>query len=264
METVSITALHTWTPKLFSIRTTRPKGYRFTAGQWARLGVRNIARFEDDNKSCEPVWRAYSIVSSPYDDYLEFYSIVVPNGAFTSQLSKLQVGDTLQLDPQSFGFLTTARFQGGTDLWMLSTGTGLAPFLSILNDPSTWENYNTLILVHGVREANEQAYVREIAALQNVEHPIFGEHIAEGKQLIYVPVVSREPQFTGLRGRIPELIANGELEKKTAVTLDLAHSRIMICGNPEMVGDTRAVLKKRGFTVSRNAAPGQIAVENYW
>ena len=138
------------TPSLFTLRTTRDPGFRFRAGQFARLGVTKA-----DGST---VWRAYSMVSSPYDEFLEFFSIVVPGGEFTSELSRLGVGDTLLVERQAFGYLTLDRFVDGRDLWLLSTGTGLAPFLSILQDFEVWEKFERIILVYSVREARELAY----------------------------------------------------------------------------------------------------------
>lgn len=243
--------LHRWTTKLFSFRTTRCKSFRFIPGQFARLGVTKA--------DGSVAWRAYSMVSADYDDYLEFYSIVVPDGEFTTTLAELGVGDTLFVDKTNYGFLTTARFQGGQDLWMLSTGTGLAPFLSILRDPQTWENYQHLILVHGVREAIELAYREEIEAFHRNE--VFAEF---GPKLRYVPTVTREKIPGILDARITHLIEDGRLEQAASLKFDLERSRIMLCGNPDMVSDTRTVLKQRGFTTSRSTKPGQIAVENYW
>ena len=137
------------TPSLFTFRTTRNAGFRFRAGQFARLGVTKA-----DGST---VWRAYSMVSSPFDDFLEFFSIVVPGGEFTSELSRLEVGDTLLVDRQAFGYLTLDRFVDGRDLWLLSTGTGVAPFLSILQDFEVWEKFQRIILVYSVREARELA-----------------------------------------------------------------------------------------------------------
>jgi ferredoxin--NADP+ reductase len=128
------------TPNLFTLRATRDAGYRFRAGQFARLGVTKA-----DGST---VWRAYSMVSSPFDEFLEFFSIVVPGGEFTSELSRLSVGDTLLVDRQAFGYLTLDRFVDGRDLWLLSTGTGIAPFLSILQDFEVWEKFERIILVY--------------------------------------------------------------------------------------------------------------------
>ena len=256
----TITWIQPWTPKLFSFRLTRPKGYKFAPGQWARLGVRkpNLA---------QPVWRAYSIVSAHYDDYLEFYSIVVPGGEFTSELAHLHTGDTVLLDNTAFGFLTTSRFVGGQDLWLLSTGTGLAPFISIAFDFDTWERFERIIFVHGVRHADELAYADTLAAFKT--HETFAEYFEQyPNKLIYQPCITRgaahDLPLGALQGRIPALIESGALETAVGVSLDLARSRVMLCGNPDMVQDTRATLKSRGMTVSRSAAPGQIAVENYW
>ncbi len=260
----TITWIAPWTPKLFSFRLTRPAGYRFVAGQWARLGVLKAGQ-------TAPVWRAYSIASATYDEYLEFYSIVVPDGEFTSELANLSVGDTVFVEKLPYGFLTTSRFVGGTDLWLLSTGTGLAPFISIAFELEVWQQFERIIIVHGVRQADELAYADTIAAFKT--HDAFAEFFERNpNKLIYQPCVTREialeiTRETGpaaLQGRIPALIESGALEAAVGVPLDLVHSRVMLCGNPDMVADTRSVLKARGMTVSRIAAPGQIAVENYW
>ena len=250
----TITELHTWTPNLFSFKTTRDQGYRFVPGQFARLGVRAVT-----NDGDEMVWRAYSIVSAHYDEYLEFYSIVVPNGKFTSQLSKLNVGDKIYIERKSLGFLTTDRFEMGKDLWMLSTGTGLAPFISILYDFKTWEAYENLVLVHSVRVEDELAYQEVIRNFKQSEY--FAEF---SSRLHYVQAVTRETVPNTLNARITDLIETGELERTVGFPIDHERSRIMICGNPEMVDETRELLTKRGLTISRRGAPGHLAVENYW
>lgn len=249
--TERIVHIRRWTPGLFSFRTTRHRGFRFVPGQFARLGLRTA-----DGGT---VWRAYSMVSAPYDEHLEFFSIVVPGGEFTSRLERLAVGDEILIDKTSFGFLTTDRFRPGQDLWLLATGTGLAPFLSILQDPANWRDYQRIVLVHSVRTGAELTYRDELAALH--EHPLVGEH---ADKLIYVPVVTRERVVGALAQRIPALIASGELEARAGVRLDHEASRIMICGNPQMVRDTRTLLKARGFTLSRREQPGQLAIENAW
>ncbi len=252
----TITWIAPWTPKLFSFRLTRPAGYRFVAGQWARLGVIKAGQ-------TAPVWRAYSIASATYDNYLEFYSIVVPGGEFTSELADLKLGDTVLIEKQPYGFLTTSRFVGGKDLWLLSTGTGLAPFISIAFELDLWRQYEHIIIVHGVRQANELAYADTIAALKT--HEAFADFFENNPtKLIYQPCISRETAAGALTGRITHLIDSGELEAAVGIALDLERSRVMLCGNPDMVTDTRNVLKARGMTVSRSAKPGQIAVENYW
>jgi ferredoxin/flavodoxin---NADP+ reductase len=254
----TLTWLKPWTPKLFSFRITRPKGYRFDAGQWARLGVVKSGE-------TKPVWRAYSIASATYEPYLEFYSIVVPNGEFTSELSHLEVGDTVLLEKMPYGFLTTSRFEQlpQQDLWLLSTGTGLAPFLSILHEFDVWQQYERIILVHGVRERAELTYTNLLNDLS--QHELFKEY---AEKLIYQPCLTREPidclPTGGLFGRIPSLITEKTLETTVNRPFSPAHSRVMICGNPDMVTDTRSVLKQLGLTVSRSKELGNIAVENYW
>lgn len=246
-----ITDIWTWAPSLFSFRTTRNDAYKFVPGQFARLGVK-----KPDDKI---VWRAYSIVSANYDEYLEFYSIVVPDGEFTSELSKLAVDDELYVDKTSYGFLTADRFENGRDLWMLSTGTGLAPFISILYDMEPWEQYDNLILVHGARHADELAYQETIKSFAT--HEYFGEF---AHKLKYIQCTTREEVEGGLHGRITTLIENGVLEKAAGLTLNADDSRVMICGNPEMVEDTRKILLERGLKLSRRGAPGNLAVENLW
>jgi ferredoxin--NADP+ reductase len=245
-----ITSIHAWTEKLFSFQITCHLGYRFIPGQFARLGVRKDGRV---------AWRAYSIVSANYDPHLEFYSIVVPAGEFTSTLATLNVGDEILVDETSYGALTTDRFECGKDLWLLSTGTGLAPFISILLDPATWEQYQNIVLVHSVRTPDELAYREFIEALP--KHEYFGEH---AHKLRYVQVVTRAPFPNTLDQRITELLNNRELELKIGLEIDSERSRIMICGNPDMVDDTRKVLLDRGLTMSHRGQAGHLAVENYW
>ncbi|MBT8769043.1 ferredoxin--NADP reductase [Pseudomonas boanensis] len=243
--------VQTLTPSLFTLRTTRDAGFRFRAGQFARLGVTKA-----DGST---VWRAYSMVSAPYDEHLEFFSIVVPDGEFTSELSRLKVGDTLMVDKQAFGFLTLDRFVDGRDLWLLATGTGLAPFLAILQDLEVWQRFERIVLVYSARHAAELAYQSLIHSLKELDYL---EGAAD--KLTYIPVVTREEVPGALHGRITTLIENGELERAAGLELTPEHSRVMLCGNPQMIDDTRAVLKKRDMHLSLSRRPGQVAVENYW
>ncbi|MHA6638416.1 ferredoxin--NADP reductase [Stutzerimonas frequens] len=243
--------VRTLTPNLFTLRTSRDPGFRFTAGQFARLGVRKPS-------GCI-VWRAYSMVSAPHDEFLDFFSIVVPDGEFTSELSRLKVGDELLVDKQAFGFLTLDRFPDGRDLWLLATGTGIAPFLSILQDFEAWQRFERIILVYSVREACELAYQQLVAELPQRDYL---EGL--GTKLLYLPVVTRERVPGALHGRITTLIENGELERAADLQLTPEHSRIMLCGNPQMIEDTRAVLKARDLNLAMTRRPGQVAVENYW
>lgn len=257
----TITDLKVWVPgKLFSFTCTRPSGFRFTAGQFARLGVDNTLGLAGES---EIIWRAYSMVSGPYDEHLEFFSIVVPDGAFTSHLSQLEAGSSIYIDKTNFGFLTTARFESGKDLWLLGSGTGLAPFLSILHDPQTWQQFENIVLVHSARTAEELVYQNMIRGF--TEHPVLSELIEDiQKRFFYVPVVTRENIPGHLAKRITDLLENGQLSVHTGLPLTTNRSRFMICGNPEMVTDIRKILKSQGYSPARRNSPGEIAVENYW
>lgn len=257
----TITGIRTWVPgKLFSFTCTRPTGFRFTAGQFARLGVENTLHLPNE---LDMVWRAYSMVSSPYDEHLEFFSIVVPGGAFTTHLSQLKVGDPIYVDKTNFGFLTTARFESGRDLWLLGSGTGLAPFISILHDPATWDQFNNVILVHSARTADELVYQDLIHGLS--KHPLMLELVEDlPSRFQYIPVVTREKVEGTFDQRITHLLTDGQLEAKSRLRFSQEHSRFMICGNPDMVTDIRNTLKTLGFGPARRNKPGEIAVENYW
>ncbi len=239
------------TPTLFSFRCTRHDGFRFTAGQFARLGVRT----ERGNL----VWRAYSMVSSPYDEFLDFFSIVVPDGEFTSVLSQLKVGDELLIEKQPQGFLTLDRFVDGQNLWMLSTGTGVAPFLSILQGLEVWERFETIVLVYSVRTGAELAYRDLLQELLTREYVAPHAH-----KFRFVPVVTREPVEGCLSERITSLLTSGQLEEVAGLRMTPEASRVLICGNPQMVDDTRKLFKQRGMQLSLTRKPGQVAVENYW
>jgi ferredoxin--NADP+ reductase len=249
--TETVLALRHWTPRLLSFRTSRAPDFRFTPGHYARLGL------ADENHNV--VWRPFSMVSSTQDPHLEFFAILVPNGEFSAPLSTLREGDTIRVDKASYGFMTVDGFAPGKDLWLLASGTGLGPFLSILRDPAIWQEYENFVLVHSVRNANELAYRDEIAAIPN-EHGL----AASPARLHYVPVVTREDWPGALRARIPQIIENGQLEQAAGIKLDLECSRIMVCGNPEMTRELRAQLTARGFLANRRAAPGQLSFENYW
>ncbi len=247
----AITHLHTWTPSLFSFRCTRDVGFRFTAGQFARLGVRKA------NGSI--VWRGYSMVSSPFDEFLEFFSIVVPGGEFTSELSQLPVGDEILIEKQAHGFLTLDRFVDGENLWLLSTGTGVAPFLSMLQDFEIWQRFERIVLVYSVRSAAELAY-KDL-----LDEILTREYVAEyAHKFTFVPVVTREDIAGCLGARITDLLISGELEKHVGLPMTAESSRVLLCGNPEMVEDCRMLLQGRDMQLSLTRRPGAVAVENYW
>ncbi|HEY6610265.1 MAG TPA: ferredoxin--NADP reductase [Pseudomonas sp.] len=240
-----------WSPSLFSLRCTRDPGFRFRAGQFARLGVRKA--------SGGTVWRAYSMVSAPHDEFLEFFSIVVPDGEFTSELKQLAVGDELLVERQAYGYLTLERFPDGRDLWLLASGTGVAPFLSILQDLEVWQRFQRVVLAYSVRTAAELAYQPLLAELGRRE---WLEGAAD--KLIYLPVVTREQVPGCLQARLTALLDSGELERAAGLAISPEHSRLMLCGNPAMVEELRERLKLRGLQLSLSRRPGQLAQENYW
>lgn len=240
-----------WTDRLISFRLSRDPAFRFTPGQFARLGLQIPgAGF---------IWRAYSIVSASWDEYLEFYSIVVPEGEFSPRLARLEVGDEVLVDKTPHGFFTADRFPDGEDLWLLATGTALGPYLSILHEAAVWQRFRHIVLVHSVREVAELSYQPEIAALRR--HPLWAEH---GHKLQYLPVVTREAVPGALSARIPAMLQDGTLERAAGLTLSPERSRIMICGSPQMVTDTHHQLKSMGYQLSRLSAPAQLALENGW
>ena len=276
IQKVTVLSKTTWTPNLFSFTVSRPDSFKFTAGQFVRLGVNpsqlnyykqlsKVADAEEDedlNETLdEDIFRAYSIVSSPFDEILEFFSIVIPDGAFTSQLQHLEVGDELLLNTMPFGFLTLARYQKPLpkDLWLLATGTGLAPFLSMLQDLKTWEDYEHIVLAYSARSTEELAYIEKIESLQED----FGSLVDNPAKLIFIPIVTREPVEGALTERLPKLLLDGTLQARAGIDLDIDSTHVMLCGNPEMVEDTKETLKSLGLVMNRRGE-GNIAVENYW
>lgn len=247
----NITYLKKWTQYLISFRTTKNLEFNFIPGQFARLGIS-----KDDNI----IWRPYSIVSSIYEKELEFYSIIVPDGEFTQKLKLLNIGDKIFVDKTNYGLLTTDRFQNGKHLWLLSTGTGLGPFISIILDTNIWNQYEKIILVHCARYKEELAYEDFINNLSNSE--IYKRLIIN--KLHYIRILTRDTAGADLYGRITNLIVNNELEEFVKLKINVTDSRVMICGNPDMVAETRKILNDRGLQMSKRGTPGNLAVENYW
>ncbi|WP_373299694.1 ferredoxin--NADP reductase [Psychrobacter glaciei] len=272
IQTVTVLSKTTWTPNLFSFTVSRPASFKFTAGQFVRLGVNpsQLQYYQQQDEASsdvsdaalnEDIFRAYSIISSPFDEVLEFFSIVIPDGAFTSQLQHLQVGDELLLNTMPFGFLTLARYQKPLpkDLWLLATGTGLAPFLSMLQDLQTWQDYEHIVLAYSARSIEELAYVDKIESLQED----FGTLVDNPAKLIFIPIVTREPVEGALAERLPKLLLDGTLQERAGIALDTDSTHVMLCGNPDMVEDTKETLKSLGLVMNRRGE-GNIAVENYW
>lgn len=224
---------------------------RFTAGHYARLGLQDA-----DGTA---VWRPYSMVSGSRADHLEFLIVLVPGGAFSARMQMLKPGDPVLVERASFGFLTLEQLAPGRALWMLASGTGIGPFVSILHDPGVWQAFEAVIVAHSVRSSAELAYRDAIAGLAQSA----ASDDARAR-LTYLPVVTREPGASALDARLTALLADGRLERGAGVPLTVEDSRVMACGNPAMTRDLRALLVERGFRTSRRGCPGQMAFENYW
>lgn len=242
--------MHHWNPALMSIRVRREPTYTFTPGQFARIGL--------PGEDGEIIWRAYSIVSAPDEAFLEFFLVVVPTGAFSARVAKLKPGDTMLVDKIAQGFLTADRFKNGRDLWLMATGTGLAPYISMVRDKAVWAQFENIVIVQSVRERADLAYVEELTAMSNEVTEI------PQARLRFINTLTRDHAEGALEGRIPALINSGALEQAADIKLADEHSRFMLCGNPEMVEGMRALLKARGFRMNRKLEPGHIIVENYW
>jgi len=233
-----------WTDELFSLQVDAPIE-SFRAGQFTKIAL-DIAG--------ERVGRPYSFVNSPHERPLEFYFISVPHGPLTERLKVIELGDSLWLSPHAAGFFTLDEVGEGEQLWLLSSGTALGVFLSLLRTPDPWQRFRNIVLAHAVRTAAELTYQDEIQSYRK-RHP---------DQFVYAPFVSREEYEPGLKGRIPEAIEDGRLERWAGLDIDASRSQVMICGNPGMVRDTIAVLERRGLKKNRRNHPGQITTESYW
>ena len=249
LATEHVIDVHHWNDTLFSFRTTRDPGFRFDSGQFVMIGL------EVDGR---PLMRAYSIASAHWEEHLEFFSIKVPNGPLTSRLQHLKPGDPVTVSRKPTGTLVLNDLKPGKHLYLLGTGTGLAPFMSIIRDPETYERFDKIVLAHGVRHVNDLAYAdyleKELPA-----HEYLGELARE--KLIYYPTVTREP-FRN-RGRITDAIADGLMSQTISLPpLNPETDRVMLCGSPSMLEDTSALLDGRGFHVSpRTREPGDYVVE---
>ena len=249
LSTEQVISVHHWNERLFSFRTTRGDGLRFESGQFVMIGV------EVDGR---PVTRAYSVASPHYEEHLEFFSIKVPNGPLTSRLQHLKTGDPILVSRKPTGTLVMHDLLPGKHLYLFATGTGLAPFLSLIQDPEVYERFEKVILVHGVRTVAELAY-EDFITRQLPANPYFGAAVRE--QLIYYPTVTREP-FRH-QGRLTTLVESGQLFGAIGVPeLDPAVDRAMICGSPQMLKDCCAMLDRRGFRASCHIGdPGDYVIE---
>jgi len=238
MHKETVIDVHHWSDTLFTIKTTRDRSLRFRNGEFAMIGMEVEGR---------PLMRAYSMASANYEDHLEFYSIKVQEGALTSRLQHIVAGDEILVSKKPTGTLLWDRMLPGKRLYLLSTGTGLAPFLSIIKDPEIYENFEKVILVHGCRYINELTYQRLIThELKHNEY--FGDSVRE--KLIYFPAVTREP-FKNY-GRINSLMQSGKLMEDVGTpALNPEDDRFMLCGSPSMLKSLTAILDEQGFRETR-------------
>jgi len=233
----TVISVHHWNDTLFSFRATRSPSLRFLSGQFVMIGL------EVNGK---PLTRAYSIASANHEEHLEFFSIKVENGPLTSRLQHLKVGDSIYVSRKPTGTLVLRDLRPGNRLFLFATGTGLAPFMSLIHEPETYERFERIILIHGVRWTNELAY-RHYIEHELSDHEFFGDWVRE--KLIYYPTVTRE-KFRN-EGRLTDLIESGKLfDDLKEPPLDPANDRAMICGSSAMLKDTSALLDRRGFQIS--------------
>ncbi len=243
-----VLTVHHWTDRLFTFTTTRDPALRFSNGHFTMIGLRVNGK---------PLLRAYSIVSANYEEHLEFLSIKVPDGPLTSRLQHIQVGDTVIVGRKPTGTLVIDYLLPGKRLYLLSTGTGLAPFMSIVRDPETYEKFEHIILVHGVRQVDELAY-HDVLVEHLPRHEFLGELVSS--KLRYYPTVTR--QAYRRMGRITELIENGRLAADLQLpALDPAEDRVMMCGSPSMLRDLKDLLVARGFAEGSTSVPGDFVIE---
>ena len=243
-----VLTVHHWTDRLFSFTTTRDPALRFSNGHFTMIGLK---------VNDKPLLRAYSIVSANYEEHLEFLSIKVPDGPLTSRLQHIKVGDTIVVGKKPTGTLLIDYLLPAKRLYMLSTGTGVAPFLSLIRDPETYEKFEEVILVHGVRDVKELAY-HDYITQELPQHEFLGEMVT--KQLKYYPTVTREP-FKH-QGRVTTVIENGQLARDLGLpALNPQEDRVMICGSPEMLRDLKHMMEERGFKEGNTTKPGDFVIE---
>ncbi len=244
----TVTAVRHWNDELFSFNATRSPSFRFSNGQFTMIGLEVNGR---------PLVRAYSMASANYDEELEFFSIKVPNGPLTSRLQHIKPGDQILVSKKPTGTLVLDNLLPGKVLYLLSTGTGLAPFLSIIRDPETYDRFEKVVLVHGCRQIADLAY-RDWLTTEIAQDEFMGETIRE--RLVYYPTVTREP-FEN-RGRITDLIVSERLFRDVGTApFDRESDRVMLCGSPAMLTDLRALLQEGGFVEGNHGEPGAFVIE---
>ena len=237
-----------WNETLFSFKTTRDPGLRFRNGHFVMLGL------EVDGR---PLLRAYSVVSPNYDDHLEFYSIKVQDGPLTSRLQHIKPGDPIFVSRKPTGTLLLDHLLPGKRLYLLGSGTGLAPFMSLIRDPDVYDRFEHVTIAHGVRQVSDLGY-RDYIEKELPEHELVGEQVRQ--QLLYYPTVTREP-FRN-QGRVTDLLDSGKMASDLGLpALDPEHDRVMICGSPSMLKDLVTLLEARGFQEGGSDGQGQFVIE---
>jgi ferredoxin--NADP+ reductase len=245
----TVLSVRHWTDSLFSFTTTRSPSFRFSNGQFTMMGI--------ETDGGRPLVRAYSMASPNYEDTLEFFSIKVQDGPLTSRLQHIKQSDRILVSKKPTGTLVVDNLLPGRFLYLLSTGTGLAPFMSIIRDPETYERFEKVVLVHGCRQVAELAYGERITA-DLPRDELIGDYVRD--KLIYYPTVTREPFHN--RGRVTDLVTSGQLFSDIGLpSLDVAQDRAMLCGSPQMLKDMREVLEERGFIEGSVSEPGTFVVE---
>jgi ferredoxin--NADP+ reductase len=245
----TVLSVRHWTDSLFSFTTTRSPSFRFSNGQFTMMGI--------ETDGGRPLVRAYSMASPNYEDTLEFFSIKVQDGPLTSRLQHIKQSDRVLVSKKPTGTLVVDNLLPGRFLYLLSTGTGLAPFMSIIRDPETYERFEKVVLVHGCRQVAELAYGERITA-DLPRDELIGDYVRD--KLIYYPTVTREPFHN--RGRVTDLVTSGQLFSDIGLpSLDVAQDRAMLCGSPQMLKDMREVLEERGFIEGSVSEPGTFVVE---
>ncbi|MCA9539659.1 MAG: ferredoxin--NADP reductase [Myxococcales bacterium] len=243
-EEAKLERMHVWDEGLVTVVFDRVLD-DFESGQFVNLG------WEIDGQRIK---RQYSVASAP-GEKAEFFIIKVDNGALTPRIVAMKPGDTCLINPKAAGFFTLKWIQPTRDLWLVASGTGLAPFISLLRTKEPWERFENIVVLHGVRTASQLGYADEMQA-----------HVARsGGRLHYLPIVSREPDAKGvIHGRTTTALADGQLEKVTGLELTPSNAHVMLCGNPAMLDEMQAMLEARGLQVNKRKAPGHITVERYW
>lgn len=249
LHTETVLEVHHWTDTLFSFKTTRSSGFRFQNGHFTMMGLK-----QDNGR---PLLRAYSITSANYEEHLEFFSIKVPDGPLTSQLQHVKPGDEVLVNSKSTGTLVTDALLPGKNLYMISTGTGLAPFISIIKDHEIYDQYEKVVLTHGTRHVSELAY-EELITQELPKNEYFGDEVRE--KLLYYPTVTREA-FRNT-GRLTDLLKSGKLAEDLSLPpISPENDRFMLCGSPGMLKDICAILDGMGFKEARNGEPGHYVIE---